>query len=203
MYKIKFYGFPASGKSTHLSKWLQDEIEFAVINDSLLRGPELKKSPLDKQRLVLERFQVSDDKRTKLVVDHSPIEMIEWFTLYHNRVEPFPKEDFKEIQEIIESKKMEEKETFDKIFHVYFMANKRTVIRNMEQRSRLNEKFDEQCYNFISDNIIMDFARKTADQEATFEIRCRRKEYREDVILSILFQIDENQISKFSPEDFA
>lgn len=206
MYKIKLYGFPASGKTTHIEKWLKDEnIDVSVINNSLLAGADLTKPLLDRQKLALKRFQVcaSDESNVKLTLDHSPIEMVEWFTLYHHKVSPFPEDELKQMMETIESIKSEEKQMYEKVFHVYFMANRKILQRNMRHRDRLNEYFDEECCNFISDKMIFHFARTRSDGQSVFEIRCRKNSYREDVFDNILKQIDQNQMCKFSPEDFA
>lgn len=154
LFKIKLIGFPGSGKSTHLKLW-KPFFNFHIINENLLNENDLTKSTLERQHLILDRFNIKGETHNKVIFDHTPIEMIKWYTNYFYQKNELKKIDFEEMIEKIEMIEKEEEKIFDKIIYLNFCNEKEFIKKNIETRGRKNETFDESCFEYIKRQILL------------------------------------------------
>lgn len=200
MIKIKLIGFPGCGKSKHLSIWRNNEKNYpsmSTINESLLNEEDLKKSPLEKQKLILQRYQLSIEEeqpnKTEWVLDHTPLEMIGWYTDYFFGKKQIPLEQYNKLKREIFLLKLKEISRFDKIVHIYFIASAKFCAENIKKRARKNENFDINCFNYVSNDkgIFEHMCRRWHHTGFNYKIDCSHEKYDEYVLDEILTELDD------------
>lgn len=198
-YKIKLFGHSGCGKSTHLNLWSKANDHLSIINDKFLSDNELEllhvvSRPEDAranlQCKILknywsERSQVDKNKNNSLLFEHTPIEMIDWYTERYKDM--LSSSDYEQLKSSIENaKQLDDKEY--KIINVYFQCNDPKFLEdNIKFRNRRYETFDLKTFEFIerklNEHIKDSFEIKK--QPCVF-ITCKRNEFSYNALDEIL-----------------
>lgn len=161
MKRIKFFGLPGSGKTTVIETLKQDlGLKLRIINDNLTTEKMLRalwtnpaQNSVTFQHMLIEREKNQEIKLKKdlvlfpnfdYVIDHTPVEMIEFFNHAYLASTYLSEFSFEQLQ--IECNKVRtarQPDNGEKDIYVFLHTPIEQVMKNIEKRGRAGESFHE------------------------------------------------------------